>query len=67
MAEAAQSPQPEQPKIVRMPIEPSRIQSVGIGGVQFNTQTILQSPFFWMMVGAAGAWFVVYSLNRQKK
>lgn len=65
MAEAAQ--QQESPKVVRMPIQPSQIQSVGVGGIQFNTATILQSPFFWMMVGAAGAWFVVYSLNRQKK
>lgn len=65
MAEPAQS-QSQAPNVVRMPINPAQVQSVGIGGVQFNTQTILQSPFFWICVGAGAAWLIVYSINRQK-
>lgn len=63
----AQAQQQEEPKIVQMPVNPAQVQSIGVGGVQFNTQTILQSPFFWVCVGAGAAWFVAYSLNKQKK
>jgi hypothetical protein len=65
MPQAAEQEAPN-PKVVRMPNLAS-VQSVGVGGIQFNVQTILQSPFFWMTLGAAGAWFVIYSVNQQKK
>jgi predicted cobalt transporter CbtA len=65
MPEAAQ--QQEAPKIVRMPINPAQIQSVGVGGMQFSVQAMLQSPFFWMVLGAGATWFVVYTINKQKK
>lgn len=65
MPETAQQPEP--PKIVRMPINPMQVQSVGVGGMQFNVQSMLQSPFFWMVLGAGATWFVVYTINKQKK
>ena len=63
--EAAQQ-QTEIPKIIRMPVNPAQVQSIGVGGVQFNTATILQSPFFWLSLGVAGAFLAMYAINRQK-
>lgn len=66
MAEAAEDLKGN-PKIVNMPIDPQRVTSVGVGPVQFDINSTLRSPFFWMAVGATAFWLGSYYLTKSRK